>query len=387
MSNDEVDKYIESGFTVKEVLAAKQAERALNTKVLKLFRPLTEFKEEEATWFIPGWMPEGQITLLAADGGIGKTTLWCNIIAAVSAGKPCVLDPPGYSRQPQLTMFITTEDSVRKKLAKKLRLAGADMSKVITPDFAADKNGELLKLTFDNYELFDVIRQVKPALCVFDPIQGFIPADINMGSRNAMRQCVAPLITLGEETGSTFLIVCHTNKRKSAYGRDRIADSADLWDISRSVIMAGYTQEQDIRYLSNEKNNYSRLQETMLFSIADSGLIVPKGTTYKRDREFQQEGAANSAPSKRDDCKGWIINTLQNSGGFLPTGELDSKAQEAGYSYMTLRRAKEALCADGQIKSEQTGNGKEKFWYTQLTDYHLPPITKAEYRATTELPF
>ena len=30
--------------------------------------PLEDFQEEEATWLIPGWMPDGQITLLAADG-------------------------------------------------------------------------------------------------------------------------------------------------------------------------------------------------------------------------------------------------------------------------------------------------------------------------------
>lgn len=31
------------------------------------------------------------------------------------------------------------------------------------------------------------------------------------------------------------MVICHTNKRKGAFGRDRIADSADLWDIARSV--------------------------------------------------------------------------------------------------------------------------------------------------------
>ena len=62
---------------------------------LSLFKPLTEFEEEEATWLVPGWIPDGQITLIAADGGIGKTTLWCNIIAALSIGlRVC----PGPSR-------------------------------------------------------------------------------------------------------------------------------------------------------------------------------------------------------------------------------------------------------------------------------------------------
>ena len=36
---------------------------------------------------------------------------------------------------------------------------------------------------------------------------------------------MAPLISIGEEINTTALIVSHTNKRKGAYGRDRIADS------------------------------------------------------------------------------------------------------------------------------------------------------------------
>ncbi len=77
-----------------------------------------------------------------------------------------------------------------------------------------------------------VLRYFRPALCVFDPIQGFTPPHVNMGSRNEMRDCTAQLIAIGEDINTTALIVCHTNKRKGACGRDRIADSADIWDIS-----------------------------------------------------------------------------------------------------------------------------------------------------------
>ncbi len=87
-----------------------------------------------------------------------------------------------------------------------------------------------------------------------------------------MRDCMALSLAWGEECGTTFLIICHTNKRKGAYGRDRIADSADLWDVCRSVMMAGYTEEQGVRYLSNEKNNYEQLHgETILFTIDGDG--------------------------------------------------------------------------------------------------------------------
>lgn len=332
---------------------------------LSCFKPLADFAEEEATWLVPGWIPEGQISLLAADGGIGKTTLWCNIVSAISSGKPCILDPPDHVREPRLVLFMTTEDSVRKKLRKKLRMAGASMENVITPDFLADKQGLLRNLKFGSDDMRQLIRYFKPALTVFDPVQGFIPPEINMGSRNAMRDCMAPLISLGEEVGTSFLVVCHTNKRKGAFGRDRIADSADLWDIARSVMMAGYTEDRGVRYLSNEKNNYTELQETMLFTIDEEGQVRPEGRSWKRDREYMLESAANVSTPKRDDCKEWLTNELDAVGGTIASKELESKAKEAGYSFRTLRRAKDELKADGTIKYHQTGSGKEKIWHIE----------------------
>jgi len=163
------------------------------------FRPLDEFPEEEATWIIPKWIPENQITVLAADGGVGKTTLWCNIITALSNGTTCLLDPKDHTRAPMKVVFMTTEDSVRKKLKKKLRIAGANEKNIITPDFLADKEGKLRKIKFGTTKMEQVIKHFLPGFCVFDPVQGFISPELNMGSRNAMRDCMAPLVALGEE--------------------------------------------------------------------------------------------------------------------------------------------------------------------------------------------
>lgn len=344
--------------------------------LLSAFKTLDCFEEEEARWLVPGWIPEGQITIMAADGGVGKTSVWCDIIAALSNGTSCILDPPGYTRQtgsvcqtgsvrpPAKITFLTTEDSVKKKLRKKLRLSGANMKNIITPDFT--ENMELLhKLKFGTPELEKVLRHFHPALCVFDPVQSFVPPKINMGSRNDMRDCVAPLIALGEDTGITSIIVCHTNKRKGAFGRDRIADSADLWDIARSVIMAGFTEEQGVRYLSNEKNNYAPLQETILFTIDDDGRPRAAGTSWKRDREYMLDADLSKSAPKLEDCKGFILKMLDESGGSLPVKRLEEAARRAGYAHTTVRRAKETLKREGSARYFHTGSPKERVWHIQ----------------------
>ncbi|WP_322176721.1 AAA family ATPase [Acutalibacter caecimuris] len=340
-----------------------------SSSLLSLFKPLDSFPEEEAKWLVPGWIPEGQISVIAADGGIGKTTLWCHIIAALSSGRSCILDSPGHVREPMRITFFTTEDSVRKKLKKKLRLAGANMNNITTPDFVGDRDGLLHKLKFGSPEMEEALRALRPVLCVFDPVQGFTPPKVNMGSRNEMRDCLAPLVSIGEDINTTALIICHTNKRPKAYGRDRIADSADLWDIARSVMMAGFTDGQGVRYLSNEKNNYGALQETILFTIDNDGQIQKAGTSWKRDREYIQGAEHQKSAPMREDCKAFIMKTLTEAGGELPTVDLEAKATTAGYSFSAIKRAKSELKAEGKTRIFQTGSARKGniIWYIQAT--------------------
>lgn len=368
---------------MQQLAAEQERQRSSGTNAfLSLFKPLTEFEEEEATWLIPGWIPEGQITLLAADGGIGKTTLWCHIIAALSTGQRCILDPVDHVRKPMKIAFCSTEDSVRKKLLKKLRLAGANMENIIAMDMAADKTGLLRNFKFGTKDMDCYVRNIKPTACIFDPVQGFIPPKVNMGSRNEMRDCMAPLIVLGEEVGTTFIVVCHTNKRPKAYGRDRIADSADLWDIARSVIMGGYTENQGIRYLSNEKNNYTELQETILFSINKAGQIVREGTSWKRDKEYVLDTTVAKSAPKREDCKEFILSVLQEAPSrCMKSDELVKKAQEYGYSFKTIKSSREELINERAIENCYTGiKGKKgRICFVRIKQDTLQQIEELPY--------
>lgn len=332
---------------------------------LSCFRSLDEIEEEDATWLIPGWIPEGQITLMAGNGGAGKSTMWVHLAADLSAGRPTILCPEE-GQEPMKIAFCTTEDSVKKKLRRKLREAGADLSMITAMDVGSDVTGELRSFKFGSPLMARFIREIRPALCIFDPVQGFIPPDVNMGSRNAMRDCLAPLITLGEEFGTTFIVVCHTNKRTGAYGRDRIADSADLWDISRSVLMCGSTGDDGVRYISQEKNNYDSLAQTVLFSIDDNGRIVFKCRTWKRDREFVAERNEISSKPKLEQASEWIIAYLSEHGGDAKSTIMQADAINAGFAAKTFRNAKDSLKADGKIRYYTTGSKSDKEWHTAI---------------------
>lgn len=358
---------------------------------LSQFRTMDTVPEEEAQWLVPGYIPQGQITLLAADGGVGKTSFWCQLLAALSTGRATLLeevspkwdsnslsekaDTPAETlsvkqdtpHKERWGAFFSTEDSVRKKLKKKLRLAGAKMMNLITLE---SSSAALLELRLGSPELSDFIHSYRPALCVLDPIQGFLPHGVNMAARNEIRECLAPLMALGEQVGTAFLLVCHTNKRAGAWGRTRLADSADLWDAARSVLMMGDAGDGR-RYLSQEKNNYSPLQPTRLYTFSDSGLLVPAGLTQKRDREFQLQAQPSTAP-KREGCKEFLLQKLEENGGSLPAKELEELAREEGYTKTTVRHSKGELKDSGFLRFRQECVGREKRWWVESL---VPPMT------------
>lgn len=326
--------------------------------------------EKEPEWLVPQCIPKGQITIAGGDGGSGKTTFWCAVAASVSSGKKMFFEdiPAEFAeRAPQRVLFFSSEDSLEYTLRARLRKAGANLKNIFTVSL---KDKRFSEIKFNSPLLEEIIIQIKPALVIFDPIQSFIPSGVSMSQRNDMRACLNPLIGLGEKFGVTSLIIIHTNKKTGAYGRYRLSDSSDIWDIARSVLIIGQTQDSQTRYISHEKSNYSEPMETVLFGI-DDGVAIFKGYSGKHDMDYVRERDLSSfqAP-QRQDAENFIIDFLKN--GKRPTKDLDDSASAQGISSGTLKRAKTQLRQRGIIGVKSEGYGKNKTFYSYLIESHTP---------------
>ena len=149
----------------------------------------------------------------------------------------------------------------------------------------------------------------------------------------------------------------HTNKQQCVWGRNRLADSADIWDIARSVLIVGRSGEQ--RYISHEKNNYGPQQQTVLFRISEEQEVVFQGTSQKRDKDFILEASriARSTPAL-ETAKDFITSYLSDCSGSCTPKNLEAAAIDYGLSLHTLRRGKEELRKEGKIHVAQ-GAGHE----------------------------
>lgn len=329
---------------------------------------LSDLEEKEIEWLVPAVIPRRQITVMAGEGGCGKTGVWCAIAAAISAGRSTFLVEPEIPKEfgnckPEQVLFFSAEDSVEHTLIRKLRKNGANLDNIQAIDIAEKKFADL---KFNSAYLEQLLQEIRPALCIFDPIQSFLPDRVKMSERNTMRNCMESLVGLGEKYGAAFLIVAHTNKQSSVFGRKRISDSADIWDISRSVLLVGETEEKGVNYISHEKSNYGRLWKTVLYSIEDERIVF-KGYSNKKDRDFIMRNEQNSRQApKKEAAKQFVLDFLRD--GEKEINELNKVADIEGISKYTLRVAKEELAAEGKIQTRNEGFKNKKYYISRMQD-------------------
>lgn len=315
----------------------------------------------EPEWLIPGFIPRYGITTIAGEGGVGKTSLWCAIVASVTSGKPCFLNnwETPFDRDPENVVVFSAEDSWNYVLKQRLINNGADMDHIF---YMSPNDARFTELNFNSELLQGIISTNSPGLIVFDPVQAFVPENLKMGDRNAMRKCFSPLIGFGENYKTTSIVIAHANKQSNVWGRKRIADSSDIWDASRSVLLTGMVPKSaDLRYISHEKSNWGKLQDTVLYTL-NAGVPTFWSRSNKKDRDFIiEDSQQNRGTPAKEEAKDFILDTLGDHGQ-MEVAELDELAKIEGISKNALKEAKAELKRDASIHTWSVGFKPKKFF-------------------------
>ena len=335
---------------------------------------LADVPMQSVAWLVPQLLPLGEVSLLGADGGTGKGIWQAQLIAYVTAGKTSGFFP----LPPQQTgkvLLLAGEDDPGKVLKARLLAAGADMNRVLclTADDYFRHTGQ--PLTLKDEALAKFAAKAGPLLLIVDPLQSFLPAGVEMASRNQMRSILLPLKAIAAAQQCAVLLVMHSNKKQGVSDRKRLADSSDIWDMARSVLMMGRSNSDGKIYLSHEKSSYSRPQQTVLLHIEDVELdgvrtaqAVFDGYTDKKDADFIKEPRVRQAQTK-EDTRDAILNVLAESRlGSMASPQLKSEVmREIGCSEGTYNRAYGELVKSGKVTKHiiRQRDGRNK-WYSSL---------------------
>lgn len=327
---------------------------------------VSDIEKEYVEWLVPGYIPKGSITIIGGDGGLGKTSLWCNIASAISNGKPCVLQEDNDVMYPRgEVIYFSGEDDTARVLRPRLEQNGANLDNIKTIPIDDDA---FTSLSIGGTLIEGIIEARRPVLMIFDPIQQFIK-NADMSKRNDMRQTMTNLNKLGTKYGTTFILVMHTNKRdKIGSFRDKLSDSADLWDIVRSVIALGRNQNNE-NFITHEKSNYGIRQNAILYHI-ENGKIIRD--SIETERKTYVELMGGKAKANKSDIKKQLKEVyleLVESGGKVIKKELENRLLKMGYTNNMIRNVYNELLQEEKITKEKTsnGNGNITYLYTSIS--------------------
>ena len=364
---DVTDYIVEEGHTKEDLLKLIDSTTWLRPEEKKQealsISTLAEVETRDVEWLVDKYIPKNKLTIISGDGGSGKTTMWCSIAAAVSNGRPTPLEEiaigDNYIRKPQNVMFFSSEDTVEEVLKPKIEKHGGNMKNIRFISLADER---FKQVYFSSKYLEQLIDDYRPTLVIFDPIQSFIGENVNMIKRNEIRRCMNSLVNICERYDTTILLIAHTNKSSGTWGRKRLADSADLWDMCRTVFITGKLKSGEF-YISQEKNNYGEQARTVLFDI-EEGVITPTKYVDKHDMDFIREEQYNCQPTPTlDQAKDVIIDTLQKNNGRVESSRLTEIATQHGISEATLKRARKELSRKGNITTKNEGFGRDKKYF------------------------
>lgn len=323
---------------------------------------IASVEQMEQEWLIERYIPKYETTIIGGDGGVGKTAFWLSIVASLSAGNPCFFEnPEEVEREPLKTLYLTRENSNATSLKEKFELLGANMNNILC---IGDTNMNFFKYKIGSPDLEYLLKKHRPDVLVLDPLQSFIPEHVNLIARNHVRPMFDWLMIMTRKYEVTILVIMHTKKNASTGGRDRLADSSDMYDDVRQVLMVGETDEDGIKYVSSEKNNLTKRPKTILFEQVDHGLPRLVGFSNITDDNYlklRRNKCIEKESSKKDKAMDFILSELsliQPEG--LMADSLNQAAFSKNISQRTLERARKELIEAGKIRYENSCKGKGK---------------------------
>ena len=251
----------------------------------------SEIEPEPMEWLWYPYIPEGEVTMLIGDGGLGKSLVMIDIIARMTKGlpMPSMIDANADSNadadssttadsttQPQSiktghsaprhVLYCTKENKATKVVVPRLIAAGADRSYV----HLLKKNPELI---IHGPYIPNMIRETNAKLCVIDPILSFVETAADIYNAAKLRRSIETYYEdVLEETGCSLVLIYHMTKD----GKDPVKGaigSVDNANFARSAMTAlRFPDIPSTVIVLHSKSNCGPYGSTLAYHIADQSV-------------------------------------------------------------------------------------------------------------------
>ena len=213
-------------------------------------------------WLISPYFQRGKGTLIQADPGTGKTAFMCAIAASVTTGTSIMglnVETPGS------VLMLSVEDDLGV-LRGRISANNGDPNKVYFMPNAAE-------MTLNSPEIEQAIKQVGAKLLIFDPLQAFLGAKIDMFRANETRPALAKLFEMCDRNDCSCAVISHMGK--NGMGKSPVNQSLGSVDIPaamRSVLHIARNPEDNTECIAvHVKSSNAPKGRSIAYGIVDRG--------------------------------------------------------------------------------------------------------------------
>lgn len=305
-------------------------------------------------WLWRYWLALKKLHILAGAPGQGKTTIALAMAATVTIGG-CW--PDGTRAQKGNILIWSGEDDPADTLLPRLLAAGADRNRCYFVT-GARRDGEVVPFdpARDLNQLLARIEEIGGVrLLIVDPVVSAVTGDSHKNTE--VRRALQPLVDLAAACDCAVLGITHFSK--GGQGTDpaqRVVGSVAFTAVARVVLVAAKVRDEqgeDARILARGKSNigpdnggfhYHLEQCEPLPGIQASRIAWGKaveGSARDLLTDPDEDGQDKAEATAKDVATEFLVEILKD--GSAPSKYVETEAKAAGISWITVRRASDAL--------------------------------------------
>ncbi len=323
---------------------------------------MADVKPASIEWLWPNWVAIGKVSVLAGEGGRGKSTVLCDLAARTSTGgrwpDAAAASPAGG------VIILAAEDDVGDTLVPRLMAAGAELARVFVIRSVRDGNQRRrgFSMQADLERLEDEIRKRDNIrLIIIDPVSSYLgPVDSH---KNAdVRAVLEPLGEMAARMRVAVICNNHFSKGGGSANSRVIGSVAFVNQARAAFIVTPDAQDETRMLLIPSKMNIAPIRHGLAYRI-EGCLIHSEGSeiatsrimyentpiTINADQALAALSVSGETKSDKSEAIEFLKETLK--AGPIAAKDVKKEASDAGISPKSLRSAREAL----RIKPEKAG--------------------------------
>lgn len=216
--NDVAEFFQQYDWAAFEVLLKQASEPKRNYPRLDLTVPVPD-----TDWLVEDFLVSSEASVLAGDGGVGKSWITMALALAVAGGEEKFL---GLKVRKHGPVVYVDEESSRELLIQRLNALGFD-PKVHLPNLEVIwyQGVDLLN---EPERLLEDVREIEPVLVIADSLSRVAIGAEENSNTDMTRLMRAGVVPLARETGAAVLLTHHTDKDgRGPRGATAIRNAAD----------------------------------------------------------------------------------------------------------------------------------------------------------------